>query len=1754
MPFPSACLDTWERHVAFQSQPAIADYHYVTCSRLSTLQGITLKGWCLFYGSHHMRIGSRTKDTSTFFLPGFGPEEETALTETAEKKLTPVISKVETKVFTPVIIDAKCALEAIEDVASFTADVETQTAKTWPQFTDLVGYPPSGELERLQRNVEILKLSKQIKEEGRSPTDKESESILSFTGWGSIARIFAGGHEGKALGTVYTDLKALLTEEEWASARAATPNAHYTDPGIARALWAIIKRLGFTGGNIIEPAAGTGVILACMPQDIAKNSNINAVEIDTVSGGLLKQVFEPHGVQVALSGIEKAKKPHGFFDLAIGNVPFGNYQVPDTTKSAYASWSVHNYFFGKAIDMVRPGGLVVFITSSYTLDGNLPVREWLGSQAEMLEAIRLPKGAFQRQARTEVVTDIIVLRKRVMPKYNAKCLWTTEGVQAPIMMMAEGQVLTSHTSAGTLELARKINPWFAKNAHRVLGKLRLESSQYSGAERLNVNPIFEGSDAELHSHLQAIIASMEEGRYAARSTAVQATEGLQDTLTKVRPVSDVKPGSFVMHGERIHVSEGDAWIDVDDLYKGKTRSRLIGMMRLRDAARKLIEYQRDNRGDEGLGALQAKLNSSYDQFVKEHGYLFEKMNVRAFRADPDCPLVLSLEIYDEETQTGRKADMFSVRTINQKTLNDTAETVKDAMLLSLAEHGRIVVKDMARRMRVSAKAVKEQMAAESIAFKDPETGEWVESDAYLSGHIQEKLNVATAAGPNYTRNVLALTAVMPTPLGPGEICLRLGAPWIPTEVVRDFIVATAEVKNSQDIEVTYSADGAVWSVAQRAGVFYAGNSALVNTRWGTSSRNFYALVEAALNQQPPTITATISGTQVVDRQATMAAREKYEAIKDHFKVWAWGDENRSQKLVRIYNEQFNQIVARKWNGTHLVLPGLSDVYHPYPSQLNAVWRILTSGNTLLAHVVGAGKSLTMMAASMELRRLGKSQKPVHVIPNHMLYQYTGEFLRAYPNANVLMATKESLAGDKRREFAARIATGSWDAIVMTHSSFERLSCRPETVKGFVDEMLGKTRLALSNASGNGSKRSIKELEKRLKNLEAKLEKSISDSRKDEMIHFEDLGVDQIFIDEGHLFKNLMRISKMPRIAGLPNTASQRAMDLLIKTRALGAMLGDKEEGVVISTATPIANSIAEMHVMQQYLQPKTLEKLGLLEFDAWAATFGETVTGMEIAPDGSGYRMNSRFSRFVNVAELMSIFKMVADIQTKQMLKLPTPAIVGGRPKVITAPASPELKSFTKSLVERAEKVRNRKVKPNDDNMLKITNEGRLAALDMRLINPLAEVGDDTKLCKVRDEVMRIYRETHDRKGTQLVFCDLSTPTAVGFSAYNQLRTLLIEAGMPQNEIAFIHDYDTDAAKDRLFQMVREGRVRVLMGSTQKMGFGTNVQRLLKAVHQVDGPWRPADLEQRDGRILRVGNTWEEVELLRYVTEGSFDSYIWQLLETKSKFIEQIMSGDSSLRTVEDVSVSALSCAEIKAIASGNPLVLHKAQVDAEIGRLVVMRDIWAQEQWSVRNTVKNNRQRVQYLKDHRQHFENDAAMAQRALEAGVVFEAAKGSIAEFSSKGTSLTERIGLACQRASYLGATLGDLRIGSIAGFELNLRRGFSKGIELVTKHANESIWIRDVRVSYVTETGEDVLAIIRQIADQMEKRLVSIAKLESESEALEMEISDEFPNQTRLLELFAKQSQIDAELDLDKDEAGAALIEECANSHSVEEEVA
>lgn len=1684
-------------------------------------------------------------DLSTAFLPGFEPDAIVEPQMITVGDFTPIAlasARVAQEMVAPAIIDTQCiqpdTVEAIE-FAEASWDIEevqeVKAIKPWPRFSSSAGVPPEGELARLTRNIELLKLARLIQSEGRNPTEVESEHLLSFTGWGSVARIFAGGHEGKTLGAVYTELKELLTEREWRAAMAATPNAHYTDPAVARVIWDIVRRLGFNGGNIIEPAAGTGIFLATMPTDIAENSTITAVELEPLTGGILKSIFEPQGVQVQVCGIEKANVPNGFYDLAVGNVPFGNYQVPDTKKSDFANWSIHNYFFGKAIEMVRPGGLVVFITSAHTMDGNLSVRKWLSVHAEFVEAIRLPAGSFQRQAKTDVVADIIVLRKRAMPMYNSNCVWAQECVNAPEAMLAPGQELEAYFNGHRIAIKRSINPWFAQHPARVAGKIHLESGQYTGKLDRNLIPRFDGSDADLHQHLSALVQTMCENIYKPKKRETD----LVALPEKIRPTTDAKPGAFVMHGNKLCLSEGESWVDVDEFYKGKVRARVLGMMRLRDCARALIQYQCDTEDDAGLAPLQAKLHRAYDDFVAANGYLSDKMNVRAFRSDPDCPLVMSLEVYDEEAKRGFKADIFNRRTIRQPRLMKHVESVKDAMLLSLAQYGRINLRDMAQRCRKKVSAVVEALKEQGLAFKDPVTGQWIEADAYLCGNVSEKINAVKASGGEFVANLPALEAVLPVPLGPGEIALRLCAPWIPSELIKQFAEELMGAKPGT-VEVSYASEGAVWSV--KLSGWDIGTPVLRSVQWGTAERDFYVLLEAVLNQQPPTITYTdLTGVVRVHKDRTMAARQKYEAIKDEFKMWAWRDAERSERLCAIYNTQFNQIVPRKWDGSHLVLPGLSDAYKPYAHQLNAIWRILTGGNTLLAHVVGAGKSLTMQAAAMELRRLGKANKPLHVVPNHMLVQFTQEFLRAYPTAKVLMASKEDLQGDKRREFVARIATGDWDSVVMTHSTFERIKCRPQTMKDFVDEMLDKAHLALGMASDSGSKRSIKEMEKRLKTIESKLAKAIDEDIKDDLVYFEDLSVDWIAIDEAHLFKNLMRISKLPRVAGLPNTASQRALDLLIKTQSLRAVLGGKEEGVCFATATPLANSIGEMHTMQRFLQPVTLEKMGLLEFDAWAATFGESVTGMEIAPDGSGYRMNTRFSRFVNLPELMSIFSLVADIQTRKMLNLPTPAIAGGRPKVVVSPACENLKAYTAGLVERADKIRGGSVKPSEDNMLKVTHEGRLAALDMRLIDSTLQTHPETKIAKVRQEVLRIHEATQERKGLQLVFCDISTPKQFGFSVYNQLHAELVANGINENEIAFIHDFKTDAAKNRLFQMCREGQIRVLMGSTLKMGFGTNVQRLLKAIHHIEAPWRPSDVEQRDGRGLRMGNTWDEIELLRYCTEGSFDAYMWQTLETKSSFIEQIMAGDRSLRTVEDVSVNALSYAEIKAIASGNPLMLEKATVDAEIMRMCAMRDIWLQDRWHSQRDITAKKTAIAHTMARAGKRATDAQKAMSVLDAGVSFEPAKGSIADATKEHESLVDKLGAACMRASYLSATLGDLRIGNLGGYEINIRRSLmGKWIEMVDVHGDVLAQVNNPSVTQVQHTGKDVLEMITKVANGPEEDQRRIDRMQLEIEQLEAHLAGDFPDAEKLMVAQMRQAEINAQLDLDKADASAAVM--------------
>lgn len=1623
----------------------------------------------------------------------------------------------------------------------------------WPDFDATRFVPQAGQIPRIEGNIRAIELLKQLVSSGTPPTDDQRHALLNYVGWGGNSKVLES-IERSTLGAQHDRIKALLTEGEFASARTSTVTVYYTDPVIIKATWDIVQRAGFTGGRIIEPAAGTGLYLAGMPKAIALQSEITAVELDKLSGQILTTVFGGLGVKTHICGIEKANVPTGFYDLAISNVPFGEHKTLETRKVGYSEWSIHNYFFGKAVDLVRPGGLIVFITSRHTMDSvSNGHRKWLDAHAEMLGAIRLPVSAFKKQANTEAVTDIIVMRKRAVPMFKGKTDWLEIGT-ATHSMLADGQALTYYDKYQhkDVEHSRPINRWYVDRPHLVIGKLRLESCQYG---RRELSPVFSGSDEDFARKLDDCVLCMPKDCYQPAAIADQVTSSPSLVLERVEATSQVRPGAFVVDNQgRICISEGEAWVNVDAAYKGLARDRLLGLIGLKETARRLLTQQANSSDDIEFKTLQRTLNVKYDTFVAKFGNAGDRANTRVFRTDPDCPLVLSLESYDEDNECYVKADIFSKRTVGRKEAPATAENAKDAMLISLALHGRIVPGDMAMRLNCPIKEAVQAMRDERLAYIDPADGKWKPADEYLSGNIRSKIAQATAAGKGFDANVAALNEVLPKDLGPAEVEVRLGAPWIPMDVIEEFLNGLIGNKSSNDrLKISYSAESAAWTINSGYGrPEYVGNSTLNNVTWGTSKRCAVALVEAALNQVPPKITKTVDGKTEPDRHATLAAREKYEAIKTEFKQWAYRDDARRDRLLRIYNDEFNQIVDRKYDGSHLVLYGMSGVVTPYPSQLDAIWRIITSGNTLLAHAVGAGKTLTMVAACMELRRLGKANKPCLAVPNHMLEQATGDFVRFYPNAKVLMASKEDFVGDKRREFAARIATGDWDVVVMTHATFEKIPLSPPTMDAFVGELLGQARLAISVAEERGAKRTVKQCEKLLLALQAKVERAKNEDKKDDFVYFDDLGIDHLCIDECHLFKNLMRVSKMPTIAGLPNVSSNRAFDLWAKTASIMQLRGGEEEGVTFASATPIANSVAELFTMMKFLQPNTLKRLGLYEFDAWAATFGETVQGMEVAPDGSGYRLNSRFSKFVNVADLMAIFRMVADIRTKRMLNLPTPSIKGGKPGVVLSPGSVVLKAYTSELVERADAIRSGSVKPDEDNMLAVTNCGRKAALDMRLIDPTLPFDPKGKVATACDNIVRIWKESVAYRGTQLVFCDLSTPETKGFSVYRDLRDRLIEAGIPAAEIAFIHDYDTDTAKGRLFKLVRAGVIRVLMGSTQKMGMGTNVQRRLKAVHQLDAPWRPADVEQRDGRGDRAGNECSEIELLRYITESSFDAYVWQLLELKMRFIEQIMTAGSGLRTVEDLTMGALTYAEIKAIASGNPVVLEKATVDAEVCKLTMLRDQWNHDRWIWNTTRTNNASVLKSIAANMAGVEADAQAIEDELRKGWDFKPRGGWHAEAVGL-PNLESRIGLQILAASKTVAEFGESTVGTIAGMRLVVSRLNGLKVELQSMNCSRrySLDRRGVNITSLQGSGELVLQQLLAIIDEPARLIKQVQRLEQENLDIDARMEVRFDRIDRLAELLVRQREIEAELELDKSEAGTETASESVKSASAAE---
>lgn len=1584
----------------------------------------------------------------------------------------------------------------------------------WPALgrEQLLGL--NGSVTKFEANVAAIQVLQGL-EAGQQPASADQRhQLVRFTGWGGLPAAFnLEGTDPSWRGRAEA-LQALLPADDYASARASVNNSHYTEVHVIEAMWQAVERFGFTGGRVLEPAAGVGHFLGAMPRTLAERSAVTAIEIDQISGRLLQALYAPHGADVRIAPFEKVALPENWFDLVIGNVPFGNYPVADASHKPYARFRIHNYFFGRALDLVRPGGLVCFITSTGTMEArDDAVRGHVSSQAELLGAIRLPKGAFAGIASTEVQTDILFLRKR----------HSGEAVSGDWLdrTMVPQELLHPRCPHKYLQ----INAWYAKRPQFCIGRVTQESNGYEEIPTV----VFEG---DLEPALAERVALLPSGVYQPAAPRV-----LAPVRAAVPAEAGARPGSFRLHQGRVHRVEDGALVDVHDGLNATQRARIAGLCAIRDHARALLDAQLAQDGDEGLGHLQSMLGGSYDAYVQRYGCLSTRANALAFRRDPDYPLLLSLEHYDEESDTARKAALFAQRTLRRVSAPASVGEPAEALATSVQWRGRVEPAYMAQLLSAPEHEVLAALSEAGQIFLDPTDEAWKTADEYLSGDVKEKLKQAELSGEGYRRNIEALQRVQPEDLPPASIEPRLGAVWIPAGDVEAFIHEVLEMK---DCSVAYSAEAGAWSVKYPD--WAARNNVKVTQEWGTRRMNAVELVLAALNVQVPTVRDPLpdSDRYIVNQDETLAAREKLGALKARFAVWAFEEAGRRERLCRIYNDLFNATRPRKFDGSHLKLPGFSRCFTLHPHQLDSVWRIVQTGNVGLFHVVGAGKTAVCVIASMEMRRLGFLSKPCHVVPNHMLASYTAEFVRLYPQASVLMAAKEDLEGDRRRELVSRIATGDWDAVVITHSSFERIRMSPQFTEDHIGEVIHEIEMAIRAEQGNDkSNRIVKQLEVQKKTWKVRLEKLQADARKDDLLTWEQLGVDGLFVDEAHLHKNLFRFTKMTRVAGLPLTNSQRAFDLYLKSRYTMQLHGNAQRGVVFATATPVANTMAEIHTMQRYLQPRRLAQLGLQQFDAWAATFGESVTALEIAPDGSGYRVHTRFARFINVPELMAIFGEVADIRTAEMLNLPVPKLRGGKPRTVACPASPALKAYVQTLVKRAEAIRNGTVKPTEDNMLAVTNDGRAAALDFRLIAPTARFDSDGKVAACAREVLAIWQRTMDFCGAQLVFCDLSSPKGgKAFSVYEDLRQRLVDAGIPEKEIAFIHDAETDAQKATLFKAVREGRVRVLLGSTGKMGVGTNVQTRLVALHHLDAPWRPCDVEQREGRILRQGNECEEVEIFRYVTEQSFDAYSWQTLETKARFIAQVMSGDKGLRSIEDVELTTLSYAEVKALASGNPMVIEKAGVDAEVAKLSTLFSVWRNQRWANESEVGRLPMLIESLEQKLALQAEDAAQAEPQTMAQIAVELGGRRIAGPDAVGDALRELVKTA--RAIVQGkALLSGQILGRFGGFEL--------GLQAIGTEATPAFFLAG-RCRYDAEpyqTGPGLvsalLAALASVGEQHARTGEQLALRRKRLDDLRLELARPFEHEARLTTLLVRQRELLKQLDLDKDEAGNASLD-------------
>ena len=1561
--------------------------------------------------------------------------------------------------------------------------------------------------EKFQRNVEAIRTLETIESEKRPATNEEQEVLSKYVGWGGLADAF--DETKSAWAKEYAELKTLLSEEEYISARESTLNAHYTSPVIIQGIYRTLQRMGFTKGNLLEPSMGIGNFFGMLPETM-RESHLYGVELDSLTGRIARLLYPKANITV--DGYEKTTFPNDFFDAAVGNVPFGQYKVADKKYDKF-NFLIHDYFFGKTLDQVRPGGVIAFVTSKGTMDKENPkVRKYIAQRAELLGAVRLPNTAFKANAGTEVTSDILFLQKRDR-----------------IVDIEPDWVHLSQDENGIA-----MNSYFVEHPEMVVGSMEMVSGPY-GMESTCVPDDSLPFEEQLQKSLSFIEGSYEE---------IELEELNEELTAEVIPaVPEVKNFSYALIDDRLYYRENSLMRPVE-ASEGMLE-RIKGMVAIRDCTQELIRLQLEDYPDEQIHSRQKQLNDLYDSFAKDYGRIYSKTNKRAFHQDSSYCLLCSLEKQDEEGNFLGKADMFTKRTIKKAEVVTSVDTASEALAVSLAEKAAIDFEYMSELSGKDENTLTDELTG--IIFKNPLSEEWETADAYLSGNVRNKLEAAETFAKNepmYAVNVEALKRVQPRELDASEIEVRIGATWIEPRFIEDFMREVFETPehllNRDVIKIQYSDVTGQWNVKGKNADF---GNALVNMTYGTSRRNAYQILEDSLNLKDSRVYDIViedgKERRVLNKKETTIAAQKQDAMREAFRDWVFRDMDRRNELVSKYNVLFNSTRPREYDGSHLKFPGMTPDIELKGYQKNAVAHVLYGNNTLLAHCVGAGKTFEMVAAAMESKRLGLCQKSLFVVPNHLTEQWASDFLRLYPGANILAATKKDFQPANRKKFCSRIATGDYDAVIIGHSQFEKIPLSAERQTAIIERQIAEITQSIEEIKAEqGERYTIKQMEKMRKTLQTRLDKLNDTSRKDDVVTFEQLGVDRLFVDESHYYKNLFLHTKMRNVAGIAQSEAQKSSDMFAKCQYLDELTGGK--GITFATGTPISNSMTELYTNMRYLQYDTLQRMGLGHFDSWASSFGETQTAIELAPEGTGYRAKTRFAKFYNLPELIALFKECADIQTPDMLNLPIPK--AEYENVVLQPSEHQ-KEMVASLAERAEAVRDRRVEPHEDNMLKITNDGRKLALDQRLINPLLPDEEHSKVNALVQKAYEIWDRTKADKSAQLIFCDLSTPKIVGKTTaaegddvleaevfddvYHDIKRKLMNRGVPEEEIAFIHEANTELRKTELFGKVRSGQVRFLIGSTQKMGAGTNVQDRLVALHHLDVPWRPSDIEQQEGRILRQGNRNDIVSIFRYVTEGTFDSYSWQVIENKQKFISQIMTSKSPVRSCEDVDEAALTYAEVKALATGNPYIKEKMDLDIQVSRLKLMKANHTSQIYRLEdNIAKNYPKQIEILQERIRGFQTDMETVRKNLPADKDNFSMKVGNRIFTDKKEAGTAILAM-CQEMDSLQQTV---EIGEYAGMRMKVTfDSFNRKFVMSLKG----------ELSHNFELGSDAFGNITRLHNVLDGMAGKLSEAETklnnvthQLETAKMEVQKPFPAEEELKEKMERLAEMDALLNMDE----------------------